>query len=245
MNRQTIARIAHEINRAYCASQGDLSVQPWSKASQEQRDSMEAGVDMHLANATSSPQAQHEAWMAAKAAAGWKFGEVKDEAAKTHPAMVPYDKLDPVQKAKDWIFKMVVAQLSPLAQAPADRVSVKYIGHGGNRATHRDNLYGTEMIWRYGESLMVPTKIAEIMLAMHPQVYGPGDPDADAPAIPEKPAEDEEFMKLQAIHDTIANMSKADVVGFVKTNYRQTIAAGTVAEMRQAAMRVVDQFGVD
>lgn len=251
MNRETIARIAHEVNRAYCASQGDMSHVEWGKASEAQRAGILAGVDMHIANPKSSPQAQHEAWMAAKTADGWAYGEVKDEAAKTHPAMLPYDELPPQQRAKDFIFKMIVTQLSAIPDAtPAsaiapERMSVKYIGHGGHRPTHKDGIYGTDLVWNYGQSILVPIKIAQVMLAKHPEVYAPGDATEDAPVVKDaKSEQDEEFQKLQDVRDSINAMrSKEAVAAYVKLNFRQDLAEGKLADMRAAAIQLVEQFG--
>lgn len=213
---------------------------------------MLAGVDFHIANPDSNQQAQHETWMAGKVAEGWKWGEVKDEAAKTHPAMLPYADLPPVQRAKDFIFKAIVEQLKNLADEGAepapgsqvDRVSVKYIGHGGNRPVHKDGIYGTELVWSYGQSLMVPSAIASVMLARHPDVYAPGEATDNAPDVADKRAEnDAEFERTQQVRDSINAMEKDSVAAFVKLHFRQEIADGDVGEMRAQAIRLVDQFG--
>lgn len=253
MKRESIARIAHEVNRAYCASQGDMSTTEWSKATEAQRASMLAGVDMHLDNPGSSPQAQHEAWMAAKAADGWTHGDVKDEAAKTHPAFLPYDQLPAAQRAKDFIFKMIVTQLKDVpdvaAKAPPaqsiDRISVKYIGHGGNRPTHRDALYGTGLVWDYGQSLLVPTKIAAVMLAKHPEVYAPGDATDEAPPIEDKAGDEaQEFQRLQEARDAINAMTtKAAVAAYAKTHYQRELTSTKLGEMRAEASQLIDQYG--
>lgn len=252
MKRKTIARVAHQVNKAYCESQGDMSVQDWQRTTAAHRASMLAGVDMHIANPASSPQAQHEAWMAAKVADGWKWGEVKDEAAKTHPAMLPYDELPPVQRAKDFIFKAIVSQLKDLADEDgkaepsmsADRISVKYVGHGGNRPIHKDGIYGTELVWAYGQSLMVPSAIATVMLARHPEVYAPGDATDEVPDVADKRAEnDAEFERTQQVRDSINVMEKDAVAAFVRLHFRQELADASVGEMRAQAVQLVDQFG--
>lgn len=252
MKRKTIARVAHQVNRAYCASQGDMSVPDWSKTSQEQRASMLAGVDMHIANPGSTPREQHEAWLADKAANGWVWGEVKDEGTKTHPAMLPYDDLPASQRAKDFIFKAIVEQLKNLADEGAepapgilvDRVSVKYIGHGGNRPIHKDGIYGTDLTWQYGQSLMVPSAVAAVMLARHPEVYAPGDATAEAPDVADKHSEiDAEFERTQQVRDAINAMEKASVAAFAKLHFGRDIPDADVGEMRAQAVMLVDQFG--
>ena len=111
MQREEIARVCHEVNRAYCEALGDLSQPTWENAPDWQRDSAAMGVDLHLDNPNAGPEASHESWMAQKVADGWKYGETKDPEAKTHPCMVPFADLPQVQQAKDFIFRAVVHAL--------------------------------------------------------------------------------------------------------------------------------------
>lgn len=112
-NVEQIARIAHETNRAYCATLGDGSQSAWSEAPDWQKESALKGVQFHLdAHAVGdvpSPAASHESWLADKEAAGWKYGPVKDTAAKEHPCYVPYKDLPVEQRLKDYLFRAVVA----------------------------------------------------------------------------------------------------------------------------------------
>lgn len=112
MQIETIARMCHEANRAACLAFGDASQVDWDDAPQWQRDSALRGVGFALANPDASPSSQHEAWLADKAADGWKYGPVKDPDAKRHPCFVPYDQLPPSQKLKDYLFQAVVRTLS-------------------------------------------------------------------------------------------------------------------------------------
>lgn len=105
------ARIAHEINRAYCQALGDNSQPAWEDAPQWQRDSAVNGVRFHEANPDAGPQASHENWLAEKLDAGWRYGEVKDARHKLHPCCVPFDQLPAAQQAKDFIFRAVVHQV--------------------------------------------------------------------------------------------------------------------------------------
>lgn len=72
------------------------------------RDSVVAGVRRVLENPNETPEQNHNAWMAYKLVQGWKYGITKDEKAKTHPCLVLYDELRPIQKAKDMIFLAIV-----------------------------------------------------------------------------------------------------------------------------------------
>lgn len=112
MERIEIARICHEVNRAYCQALGDHSQLSWENAPQWQRDSALLGVALHQEKPHAGPQASHESWMAEKLASGWKYGPVKDPDLKEHPCLVPFDELPREQQAKDFLFRAVVHSLS-------------------------------------------------------------------------------------------------------------------------------------
>ena len=111
MNHEQIARVCHEVNRAYCAAMGDMSQPAWDDAPEWQRSSARMGVDLHT-RGDFGPEASHISWMKQKIEEGWTYGEVKDPAAKTHPCIVPFDRLPREQQAKDFIFRAVVHALA-------------------------------------------------------------------------------------------------------------------------------------
>lgn len=111
---ETIACVAHEINRAYCSSLGDNSQLRWEEAPAWQRESAIAGVCFHLNNPTATPADSHASWLELKRVEGWSYGPVKDAAAKTHPCFLPYDELPQAQRTKDYLFRAVVHQLTDL-----------------------------------------------------------------------------------------------------------------------------------
>lgn len=120
MNIEAIARVCHEVNRAYCASQGDHSQPSWGEAPDWQRSSAIAGVNFTLAHPEARPSDSHESWLAQKRAEGWQYGPVKDPERRVHPCFVPYDELPPSQKAKDYLFQAVVRSLQgELHEQPA------------------------------------------------------------------------------------------------------------------------------
>jgi hypothetical protein len=111
MSIEDVARVAHEINRAYCQGIGDDSQPEWHLAPDWQKESAVTGVKLHLENPAAGPEASHESWMAEKLAAGWVYGELKDAEKKTHPCLVPFAHLGLAQQAKDYVFRQVVHSL--------------------------------------------------------------------------------------------------------------------------------------
>jgi hypothetical protein len=116
MNDYDIARVCHEVNRAYCQSLGDDSQPAWLDAPQWQKDSALAGVRLHREKNV-GPEASHEAWMIQKAKEGWVYGFKKDPEKKEHPCMVLFDELPREQQAKDYIFRAVVHALRDTSPA--------------------------------------------------------------------------------------------------------------------------------
>lgn len=103
---EACARAAHEANRAYCIAMGDTTQVPWEEVPGWLRDSVVMGVRGVIAG--NGPEQSHEAWLAHRAATGWKFGPVKNVERKEHPCFVPYAKLPAAQQSKDHIFVGVV-----------------------------------------------------------------------------------------------------------------------------------------
>jgi hypothetical protein len=106
-----IAEVAHETNRAYCASIGDGSHPAWVDAPQWQRDSAIKGVWFTMSNIEATPEDSHKSWMQQKIEDGWVYGEIKDAEFKTHPCMLSYNELPLDQRSKDFIYQAVVKTL--------------------------------------------------------------------------------------------------------------------------------------
>lgn len=109
---EDIARICHEANRALQAVQADPGIAvapPWDDCGAEMQASVIDGVQGVLNGNT--PEESHQSWINFKEAHGWVYGEVKDEVAKTHPCLVPYDQLPPSQQIKDGLFSAIVTAL--------------------------------------------------------------------------------------------------------------------------------------
>jgi RyR domain len=108
---QQIARICHEANRALQCVNGEDEPSPaWADAPEWQRESAAEGVASALAG--ESAEELHESWCQHKITDGWRYGEVKDGTAKTHPCLVPYAELPEGQRRKDALFHAIVGALS-------------------------------------------------------------------------------------------------------------------------------------
>jgi hypothetical protein len=106
-----VARAVHEAIRAYQAANREEEAPPWAASGWMQSSTLEA-VEFALANPT--PGAQHAAWCAAKQRDGWRYGTVKDESAKTHPSMVPFEDLSESEQRKDALLIAVVRAVAPV-----------------------------------------------------------------------------------------------------------------------------------
>lgn len=116
MTPEQIAEVCHEANRAITKHAKDVPVQPpWDDSPAEMTVGCVNGVKWRMAHRDAPASAQHEEWMRAKLADGWIFGSVKDAAAKTHPALIPYADLPSAVKAKDAVFTAIVLALSAAA----------------------------------------------------------------------------------------------------------------------------------
>ena len=112
MHAKHIARITHEVNRAYCESIGDNSQPSWEEAPDWQKKSAIAGVEFLQNTPLATPEMSHQSWLDVKEADGWVYGETKDPEKKTHPCIVPYGDLPKEQQAKDALFHAIVRAAS-------------------------------------------------------------------------------------------------------------------------------------
>lgn len=122
------AQAAHEVNRVYCLALEDQSQPDWYHAPDWQKHSIVLGVMNALRGAT--PEQSHAGWLEHKKATGWTYGERKDEIAKTHPCIKPYDELHPEQRMKDRLFIDVVNAMNTALSAANAEWAADAIGEG-------------------------------------------------------------------------------------------------------------------
>lgn len=272
MNRIAIARVAHEINRAYCASLGDTSQPAWQDAPEWQKNSALVQVDMHLANPDATPEQSHESWLAQKLAEGWKYGPVKDAEKKEHPCCVPYADLPAEQKAKDYLFRGAVHALKAIepekvaaSVAPAipdGHIAVQYVGR---RQQWADSIYGTGLSFAADQVRYLPGPVAtqflrhvdlfrEAKIEVAPEKVAQIAEVAEVPrddtaeileAAKQKQAEElDKENQLQDLRQSVTFMEKDALKEFVSRNYRQKLDGRlSVEAMRTQALQLIDQFG--
>ncbi|MEL6569436.1 MAG: RyR domain-containing protein [Pseudomonadota bacterium] len=109
--RKAIARTVHEALRAWSAAHGQTPAPHWRMAPKWMKESTLESVDFVLAHPNADDLKQHDQWMEQKRRDGWVYGDVKDEKKKTHPMLVPFEKLPEMEKRKDALLRAVVLAL--------------------------------------------------------------------------------------------------------------------------------------
>jgi hypothetical protein len=109
VNDEAIAWLCHEVNRELTRYAQDVPVQPsWAEAGEDMQASSVRGVRFLRDNPNAGAGDLHEAWCKDRKANGWKYGPVKDEVKKEHPALVHYPGLPDATKLKDAVFRTIV-----------------------------------------------------------------------------------------------------------------------------------------
>lgn len=108
---EQIAKVVHEINKAFCEQIGDHTLVAWEETPQDIKDVVIGGVQFHIDNPDAGPDASHNNWMAAKIAQGWTYGPVKNAPTKQHPCIVPFEQLSLNDRIKDVLVMQTVHSL--------------------------------------------------------------------------------------------------------------------------------------
>lgn len=106
-----IAEACHVMNMA-CRKLQNEKETAWVDSTDDVRQSAISGVKHVMANPDITPEQIHDEWMAYKKKQGWQYGETRSDDAKTHPGMVPFSELDPVEQLKDIVFVNTVKTLA-------------------------------------------------------------------------------------------------------------------------------------
>ena len=111
-----IARVCHEANRVLQRFLGEPVNLAWDWCNDALQESVVAGVERAVKG--SNPKELHDAWRKYRESQGWIYGPEKDAQKKTHPNLVPWSELDPMQRRKDFVFMSIVEILSSATTPP-------------------------------------------------------------------------------------------------------------------------------
>lgn len=115
-NIEFIARVRHLCWACFQLGAG----QPYNiTPNDDQLESLKNGVQFLLSNENITAEQNHENWMKKKIEQGWKFGPIKDFAAKTHPDLVPFSELPHVERLKDEMDILVTTETRKLLKMVA------------------------------------------------------------------------------------------------------------------------------
>lgn len=107
-----IAQVVHESVRAWQKANEQPIAPAWGRAAKWMKVASVEAVRWRLHNPGAGVSAQHDRWMAEKAAAGWKYGRTKNGVKKTHPLMVAYRDLPDIERRKDALVNAVIDSLA-------------------------------------------------------------------------------------------------------------------------------------
>lgn len=107
--KERLAWFVYEATRLEnVAAKRPINPEPWAKRDAAFQRNMSRAVARQCGrDRLTSPKALHDAWVEAYEKMGWKYGRKRDVKLKTHPDMVPFDKLGRLEREKDWVFFMV------------------------------------------------------------------------------------------------------------------------------------------
>lgn len=246
-----IASVAHIALAALSEFAGEQDVvHEFDKLPDAQKEGLIAGVNMLIADPNAGADARHNAWMEKMLADGWKFSKKRDDAAKTHPRLVPFDRLPKKEVAKETLLHAIVRNMASgeqpsmvvtnTAPAAVGTVHVKYIG---KKDEHKDNLYGTGMEWNPGQVHHIPAAIAAKMLA-HTDTYAQEGAVVAGVAESKAPAKDAAPQKLPVPLPNLDGMSTQELVDFAQQHYGEHFSPEMPVEtMRSTVMSLIQSRG--
>jgi len=107
--RERRAWFAYEAARIEnTAAKRPINPEPWEKRDLKFRQNMIRAVAKQCGlKRMTSPAKLHQAWVEAYLKMGWQYGRKRNVDLKTHPDMVPFDRLGRKEQEKDWVFFML------------------------------------------------------------------------------------------------------------------------------------------
>lgn len=110
-----IAKVAYDANRRLDILHGNVCPE-WDDCAEIDRRMFVTTVEIHMDHLDWNAEQIHEHWVRTRTEAGWVYGPERSFEHKTHPSLIPFHHLTPLEKAKDQLFTNVVAALLPLVE---------------------------------------------------------------------------------------------------------------------------------
>lgn len=105
----TPTEFIYEVTRLEAiASERSIVPEVWEKRDEAFRKQMTDYVEDLRGKSLPTPEEAHDSWWHKYEEMGWKYGEVRDTVAKTHPDMVAFNDLPKDERDKDEIFLALV-----------------------------------------------------------------------------------------------------------------------------------------
>lgn len=122
LDHEAMAAILHEANRQLSMTYGETPDLPWSDPALPEhcRESARNNITFSLDIGSFDPKDAHQRWMDNKLADGWRYGGMKSYEKKTHPCLLPWDQLSPLQKRKDIMWQRLLQALLGFLRETAD-----------------------------------------------------------------------------------------------------------------------------
>jgi len=99
---EQFGRLNHALRREVARIFGDGTVPPdWDDAPEWMHAESARSARKLLENPGMMAEEEHDRWMRQKIADGWTQGPVRDDEAKIHPSLLPFDQLPPGERLKD------------------------------------------------------------------------------------------------------------------------------------------------
>ena len=105
LNNYKIVEAIHNINKVLQKLNGE-ETREFGNLYPDEYIMLSDAVENEFKNPCTKEGEAHQRWIDSKVADGWKFGKEKCTVRKTHPQLIPFEELDPINIAKDSLFML-------------------------------------------------------------------------------------------------------------------------------------------
>ena len=112
LKAKKIAKIAYAAHIAYCKEVCNFNEPKWKDLPPPQKESIIAGVEMHILSPTMDAPTAHDIFVKTRVAEGWKYGPIASIDKKEHPLLTPFESLPAHEKTAAYLFTEIVRVLT-------------------------------------------------------------------------------------------------------------------------------------